>query len=48
MTTKELERSAIATQEKSPTITQNNRKNLVARWIVDEKSKLFCQWVFEN
>jgi hypothetical protein len=48
MTTKDLERSVIATQEKSPTIAQNQRKTLLARWIVDENSKLFCQWVFEN
>jgi hypothetical protein len=31
---------------KSSLKTQNNR--LVARWLIDENSKIYCQWVREN
>jgi hypothetical protein len=27
---------------------QAKQKKLVARWLKDENSKLYCQWVFED
>ncbi|MBW4632017.1 MAG: hypothetical protein KME30_08980 [Iphinoe sp. HA4291-MV1] len=29
------------------TNTKPKRKKLIARWSLDENSKLFCQWVFD-
>lgn len=31
-----------------PTSITENRNRLVARWLIDENSKLYCQWVTED
>jgi hypothetical protein len=41
MTIDTLERSEISK-------TKTSGKNLVARWLVDENSRLYCQWVLED
>ncbi|MGL4618117.1 MAG: hypothetical protein ACRCZS_03530 [Chroococcidiopsis sp.] len=35
-------------QRQITTNTKPEQKKLTARWLLDENSKLFCQWVFEN
>jgi hypothetical protein len=35
-------------QRQITTHTKSERKKLIARWVLDENSKLFCQWVFED
>lgn len=29
-------------------VAKSQKRKLVARWLVDENSKLFCQWVIED
>ncbi|MGL5803946.1 MAG: hypothetical protein ACRC2R_23575 [Xenococcaceae cyanobacterium] len=49
MTIQTLENQTIASGELPKAIAQNNRKlGLVARWLVDRNSQLYCQWVLEN
>jgi hypothetical protein len=35
-------------QRQIATNTKPEQKKLTARWLLDENSKLFCQWVFED
>jgi hypothetical protein len=39
---------ALAKAELSQSIANPPQKRLVARWLVDENSKLYCQWIIEN
>jgi hypothetical protein len=32
----------------STLVTKKRRNCLVARWLIDENSKLYCQWVIED
>ena len=54
MTITQLEKTAIASsnsQESNtlPTLTtKSDKKQLVARWLFDENSKLYCQWVTKD
>ena len=32
----------------SPSIANPPKKRLVARWLVDENSKLYCKWIIED
>lgn len=35
-------------QRQMTTNIKSERKKLTACWLLDENSKLFCQWIFEN
>ena len=54
MTITQLEKTAIASSNSQelntlPRLTTKyGKKQLVAQWLVDENSKLYCQWVTKD
>jgi hypothetical protein len=45
----QLKNTAISSEiVSSPTTLKTHNNHLVARWLIDENSKLYCQWLKEN
>jgi hypothetical protein len=40
--------NALTTTVVSPSIANPHKNRLVARWLVDENSKLYCEWIIED
>ena len=40
--------NALAATVVSPSIVNPPKNRLIARWLVDENSKLYCQWIIED